>query len=247
MRINIILLFIVVLFAGCKIKEKKKVENITNKYNIVKTSDLITNRDFKHLSLRGKGEIKLNTGNQSFRIEIRIKENELIWIDISDPFLGLKVARGIISPEKFAFYNRLEKNYMEGDLKQLEKIAKREIPFEWLHNMIVNRPSQESAKIKISEVESILHILFQDRNVEHMLIYDPNEKKILNQSVRDEKDILMSTYKNFQNTTHGIFPFNYSIKLEGRENIELDFEWNKVNFSESNDYPFSIPKGYVQI
>ena len=247
MRIKFMIISLALFLGACKSKNKISSENINKKYKIESTDNLIHQKEYQFLSMRGKGDFFDGKTKQSFRVEIRIKSNEMIWVDVSDPFLGIKVARALITPNEFSFYNRLEKNYMKGDLKTIYKYINKEVPFAWLNNLLVNKPITSSKNLNIKEIESKLMILFEDLNGQFVLHYEPNSKKIESQSVSDLGYKLSTYYNNFQNTEVGPFPFNITFGIDTSQKQELNLEWNKINFLEELDFPFSIPQGYVQI
>lgn len=58
--------------------------------------------------------------NQSFRLEARVLTDSLIWLDFADPILGIKVARAVLYNDSVAFYNRLERNYLTGNISDFK-------------------------------------------------------------------------------------------------------------------------------
>ena len=247
-----IVLIMLMGLSACKAKKKTTAtEEGLAGFKISKISDLPANQDFKHLSLRGRGTVVMPGNSQKFRIEIRIHQNEKIWVDISDPILGIKVARALITPKDFAFYNRLDKSYAQGSLNLLYKYTQREIPFEWLHNLLAYKPVLQSKIFGIQEIENIMQIMISPpRNasqVSFSLGFDYNEQIIVNQLLKDSKSQLRCAYSNHQKSTQGMFPFQVDFEWDGEAQQKLSLEWNRVNFLEENDYPFSIPQGYVQI
>ena len=69
---------------------------------------------FNSLEIKGSGSYtEVGSPKLSFKFTIKVAKDSLIWIDLADPILGLKLVRGILSKEKLAYYNRLERNYFE--------------------------------------------------------------------------------------------------------------------------------------
>ena len=112
-----------ILFLGSCGLKRNLPEGAPSYLKLSKLEDKIQAQafQFEKLSIKGKGRVRSPEFNQSFRYEIRILKDSLIWVDIADPFIGLKVARGILSPQGFSYYNRLNRDYAEGSPASMAK------------------------------------------------------------------------------------------------------------------------------
>jgi len=132
-----ILLFSELFFSACKsgknlpagapeaIKPKHLQEQIANAEN-----------RFNTLHIVGTGNYSNAKDAQSFRLEIRILQDSLIWIDIADPLIGIKVARAIVYKDSVAFMNRLDKEYFSGNIGALQERFKLDFGFETLQSIL---------------------------------------------------------------------------------------------------------------
>ena len=91
---------------------------------------------FNTLHIVGTGNYSNDKDGQSFRLEIRILYDSLIWVDIADPLIGIKVARAIIYKDSVAFMNRLEKEYFTGNVGALQQRFKLDFGFETLQSIL---------------------------------------------------------------------------------------------------------------
>jgi len=116
------LLALLAFTASCGLK-RNLPEGAPRYLKLAKLEDKIQAEafSFERLNIKGKGRVRSADFNQSFRYEIRILKDSLIWVDIADPFIGLKVARGILSPQGFSYYSRLTRDYAQGDPASMAK------------------------------------------------------------------------------------------------------------------------------
>ena len=80
-----------------------------------------------------------------FNLEIRLRHDSLVWMQLSDPFLGFPLMRAVISAERFAMVNRLEGTYFEGDARGLQRLLGMSLPFQLLQAVLLgNFPTDVS-------------------------------------------------------------------------------------------------------
>ena len=211
---------------------------------------------FENLSIKGKGRVQSPGFNQSFRYEIRIIKDSLIWVDISDPFIGLKVARGILSPQGFSYYNRFERNYAEGDPKSMA--SKLGIEFQFA-------PLMAALGANYWQMDGEL---FQGFIAEAYLIhnYDPSGKaqgaeaqsEFVNQEINaalfrpSYLEIKQPTagktfrvkYNDYQEFADFKFPAQVEIEFLSRETTRVILDIKSVEKSNKLSTPYSIPTQY---
>ncbi|MBI1315520.1 DUF4292 domain-containing protein [bacterium] len=52
-----------------------------------------------------------NGRETSFKVEMRFERDKQIWINVSDPLMGISVARLLLTPDTALMYNRLDQTY----------------------------------------------------------------------------------------------------------------------------------------
>lgn len=95
--------------APASIKEKELLRQVADAQN-----------DFENLRLKASGTLSAEGNNQSFRVEVRIQKDSLIWVELADPVLGLKLARALITKDSIFMINRIDREYFKGDISELQ-------------------------------------------------------------------------------------------------------------------------------
>jgi len=52
-----------------------------------------------------------NGRETDFKVEMRFERDKQIWINVSDPFMGISVARLLLTPDTALMYNRIDQTY----------------------------------------------------------------------------------------------------------------------------------------
>ncbi len=255
----------IVLLAGLVYSCGPKVKLPEGAPPYLKTEKLIEKAqegslDFETLVLKGKGRFEDSKQKQSFRFEIRIAKDSLIWVDVADPFIGIKVARGQLSREKLSFYNRLERNYQEGSSSELAKSLGFSFDFEpmmsvlsasflewnqkWYQDyqpgnyQLVNYPLEEGQAPPSSEYPLITQMLSprEYRNLEYHFRRPQNGQ---------DMQIVFSEYKSFDALS---FPESLELKYtEAQKNLRIQLEFSDVIINKNLSYPFRIPPSYEKL
>ena len=117
----VLILVLPLLLAGCKARKAipdGAPESIKEKELIRRVDEAQGN--FENLRMKASGTLKSDGGNQAFRVEVRIKKDSLIWVELADPVLGLKLARALITRDSIFMINRIDREYFKGDISQLQ-------------------------------------------------------------------------------------------------------------------------------
>lgn len=96
----------------------------------------IAENDFENLRIKFSATYKSEGNSQDFRMEARLLKDSAVWIDIADPFLGIKVARAIVFKDSVAFVNRMENSYLKGTVEEMKKEFNIDFGFEDLQQIL---------------------------------------------------------------------------------------------------------------
>lgn len=83
-------------------------------------------------------KISANTpdGEQRFRVQIRSKQDSILWAAISDDMIGLRVGKAIVIRDSAAFTSTLLGMEWTGSAADLATITGIDIPFEYLNKLL---------------------------------------------------------------------------------------------------------------
>lgn len=231
----------------------------------LKTKELIEKAeaqalDFETLSIKGKGRYEENGKGQSFRFEIRLAQDSLIWVDIADPFLGLKVARGVLSAKEVSYYNRLERNYRQGPTAQLSDYLGFAFDFQpmmtvlsasfstwdmdWYQDyqpefyQLHNFSTEEGAAPPAAGLPLMSQML-------HAQSFRPVDFKLRRPESGQNLQISLQEYSRFAD-----FDFPTLVEMnfqEAAKKLNLRLEISDVKRNENLSYPFRIPPSYEKL
>lgn len=257
MKKTLILFSLISLLSACGVK-RKLPSGAPAYLKVNSLEEKIAEKafDFQNLQIRGKGSVQSQSFNQSFRFEIRVLKDSIIWVDIADPFIGLKVARGILKPEGFSYYNRLERNYAEG--KTQEMAAKLGIDFQFAPLMAAlganywqtNGPRFQSFIPEAYLIHNydpsgkVQAVLPQEEFISQEIkpeIFRPNYLEIKQATAGKIFRVKYLDYSDWQGFK---FPKEVVIEYLSGESTIVKLEINSVEQSEKLSTPYSIPSNY---
>ncbi len=220
--------------------------------------------NFKNIRARATGNLTTDGQTQNFRLEYRILKDSIIWVELADPVLGLKLARGLITRDSLFMINRIDREYYKGDIGDLQENFGVNYGFKELQNALSGNlvePTDRSYKLYYVPGSYLLSTADPQRlekDVEHtdttiirQLFIDPVEYKAKKQiqfdPVRSEEYQLV--YQSFENTPGGmIYPQIIELIYGAAGENKLRIAVKKIDQDQAQlRYPFNIPKGYVEM
>lgn len=236
------------------------------KKNLIENVQEAENR-FNSLRITGSANYRKGDQSQSFKLEIRILKDSLVWVDIADPILGIKVARAVLYKDSVAFVNRMEKEYLTGEVSALKKQIQLDLSFEQVQAML-------SANLLFDLAKDFE--LYYMPGAYLLSDFDPNPKTEKAAAASAEKTVFRQVYiepgsskpktqvmkepsmgrnatvnlENIQKQDNGLwFPERFQIEfLENGERLQLNYDIRKVEKDDPNlNYPFNIPSSYAEI
>tara|TARA_R110002096_G_scaffold434692_1_gene657438 strand:- start:62722 stop:63519 length:798 start_codon:yes stop_codon:yes gene_type:complete len=200
---------------------------------------------------------------QSFKLEIRILKDSIVWLDISDPFLGIKLARAVVFKDSIAFINKIQKQYFTGRISKLNQQINLPIDFKVLQNMLMANMifpiSKKDFQLYfgineyiLADYEYRIDSIIQNPEDEGRLIKfypeikKPKEQTFLNPENQKNFHLKFMDFKKIESL---YFPQSMKIEYEEKEEksgLELRGIKNlKINLV--RNLPFSIPSNYERM
>lgn len=213
-------------------------------------------------SFKASARLESPTMNQSFRLEVRLLHDSLIWLDFADPILGIKAARAVLYKDSVAFVNRLERTYLTGTIADFQRNFKLSFDFFDLQaillgNIVLNELNdyaqypmagyyqlanfeQDPARQQNTPAsqEQFIRLQFFPNN------FKPAMQE-LNEPVNGKRYTLY--YDNFNAHTAGLFPEKLKVEYVADGLSTLDLKVQQFSINETLNFPFSIPSGYARI
>ncbi len=97
--------------------------------------------DFDWLGLKLSTDMDLEDQSQSFKANMRMRKDSLIWVSIS-PALGVEMIRMLISPDSVKYFSKVpnDKHFYLGDFTSIEDFLGVDADFEMIQDLITGNP-----------------------------------------------------------------------------------------------------------
>ncbi|MGL2962691.1 DUF4292 domain-containing protein [Flavobacterium sp. RSB2_4_14] len=252
-------LLAVILLISCKSKavlaDAKDSKNATNNEKMMSSDKIIQNHynnknEFSTLYIRSNAKYKDVNQSQNVSAEIKIKKDEKILVSIR--FLGITMAKALITPNQVKYYEKMNGTYFEGDYQSLSQWLGTDLDFKKVQNMLLGEPIDDMTKGNYTTVsiDKFYKLNNVEDNTEKSFSFE-TEKYLLKQQqiVQAEKQRMFEVnYSNFQDFTSAFLPsslFINAVQKKGKTEISIDY--NSITFNEELSFPYSVPDGYDRI
>jgi len=202
--------------------------------------------DFKTANGTMKAKYEAEGDSQSITISYRIEKDKAIWM--SAKLMGLlTVAKVYITPDRFVYYEKINKTYFDGDFSMAEEFLGVDVNFQNLQNLLIGKPMFDLEKKQMLFDEDTYVFL---QNIKNILAYsasiDGRQFEMKSQSLRNQNnESLVIDYERFQVINQKKFPSKIRMTAQnGDEKVRIDLDYRSVSFDEELSFPFSIPNNY---
>lgn len=231
------------LTSNAKASKNTKVEEIVKGHND-------NFKDFSTLSIRTDLKYQDVKNKQSISADIRIKKDEIIWINIK--FLGFPVAKALITPEKVSYYEKVNGTYFEGDYILLSNWLGTELDFQKAQNLLLGKTLTTITKEEyVSEIVNNMYQLSEKKqnNIQKQYTFEAGRfllKQEIIKQLSDNKNLEIN-YISHALVENNVYPKEMSIKASQKNEVSIDIEYKKVEINPEVTFPFSIPEDYEQV
>jgi hypothetical protein len=246
----------VLLVLVCSCKSKKAVIAEGSASNVLTADKIIKNhynikKNFSTLYIKSSASYKDDSQSQNVTAEIKIKKDEKILISIR--FLGITMAKALITPNEVKYYEKINGSYFEGDYAGLSQWLGTDLNFQKVQNMLIGQALDDlkNGKYKTT-IEDKLYKLqdASDSNTSKAFYFESEHFLIKRQEITQESQdrSLQVSYPNHKEFAEAILPLNLvieAIQMKRKTNISIDY--NQVTFNEELSFPYSVPEAYKRI
>ena len=249
---SILSAFLIVFLIGCKSKQSvtTAAANENTEVSKVINGHYKNQHDFKTLNIRANAKYEDEKQSHSMKADIRIKKDEIIWINIK--FLGIPMAKAMITPTKVSYYEKINNTYFEGDFSMLSNWLGTDLDFNKVQNLFLGKAIDDLTKDKwVSEVVEKMFKLslpnssdiakeFYFEGANYLL-----KKETITQASKNRN--LEIRYPSFKEEKGMFLPNEINIKASQKNNVSIDIEYKHTTFNENLSYPYSVPSGYTAV
>lgn len=226
--------------ASNEMSAKKIIENYYNNKN-----------QFSTLYIKSSARYSDNKQTQNVTAEIRIKKDEQILVSIR--FLGITMAKALITPKSVNYYEKINGSYFEGDFSSLSQWLGTDLDYNKIQNMLLGKAIDDLTKGKYSEsvVEKTYRLdAISNDSTKKSFFLDSDTFLIEKQEITQttEERMIKVAYPENKVYNEAILPTSVLINtFQKKGNTEINLEYNSVSFNEELSFPYSVPNGYKRI
>ncbi|MCT4624286.1 MAG: DUF4292 domain-containing protein [Schleiferiaceae bacterium] len=214
--------------------------------------------DDQMIWIKASGKYEMDGDKQGFKADIRIIRDSLIWIELSDPIVGIKAGRGLILKDSVAFINRIENNYMAGSMEYFSKKLETHLEFDLIQNLLLGEPIREidvTEKMQLELLEQAYALYYFPKNDELFKFTQPNyyfeieptNFKLTKQEAVDGGHKISANYANYKEVNNSFYPGELSATLAFENIIKLELQYSSVKNVDELRVPFKISSKYKRI
>lgn len=249
------LLFVLITLISCK--SKSGVVMTTPKENKNTTSSVIeklyqNKNDFSTLYIKSSANYADEKMSQNVTAEIKIKKDEQILVSVR--FLGITMAKALITPEGVSYYEKINGSYFEGDFKGLSQWLGTDLNYSKIQNLLVGQAIDDLTKgIYKETLEADQKYKLEDlskENTQKIFFIDALKFVLQKQEIAQAKEgrSIEVAYGTFEQHTNVALPSNVQIvALQPKGKTEIKLNYNTITVNEALSFPYSVPSGYKRI
>ena len=241
-------------FVSCK--SKAAVVDVIKPTENLKTSNVIENysnnkSNFSTLNIKSNVQYADDKQTQNVTAEIKIKKDEQILISFR--FLGITMAKALITPTAVSYYEKINGNYFEGDYSVLSQWLGTDLDFNKIQNMLIGRAIDELKNGKYTETLVDQTYRLDDAsgsNTKKSFFLDADKFFVKKQEITQtaEERMIQVAYANEVFYKEATLPTSVIINtFQKNSKSEINLEYNTITFNEELSFPYSVPNGYKRI
>ncbi|MHA8086944.1 DUF4292 domain-containing protein [Aquirufa sp. Wall-65K1] len=207
--------------------------------------------NFNYLKAKSKVLWKTNSNADTYTVDIRMKKDSLIWMNISVSMIT--GATGLFSKDRVQFFHKINNEYFNLTYDSLSTKMGFKINYEILQSLIVgNQPFKKKNSRVIRENEN--YILKQDEGRIQIDNYVGPNRKLKKLLVNDgpTENKLTLDYEDFATINQFLFPFSSQITLDVKDKDNklvktlISIKYSKVELLDTPlEFPFKVPAKYL--
>ncbi len=263
----LVIIFVLLPFYSCKttrsvIKEPIKEEGSDYLFEQLKKNEM----KFDWLSAKFSATYIENKKKISFRGQMRIKRDSIIWVSFS-PALGIEMVRLIITNDSIKFLDRIGSTYLISDFNYINQFINSTLDFDMLQAFLIGNDFSffENGKFKASIDAMEYRLMTVGRRklkkyvksnqeglkipIQNIWLNAENFKitKVMIKEVKQEGRKLQSFYSNFNTIDDQLFPHHIDFQITSDSKIDIGIDYSKITVNKALKFPFKVPERFTRI
>lgn len=247
-----IALLLIVLLASCKSKAVLAEAGAEKKLEASKIiqSHYANKKDFSTLYIKAGARYEDAKQSQSVTAEIKIKKDEMILVSIR--FLGITMAKALITPTEVKYYEKINGKYFEGDYATLSQWLGTDLDFSKVQNMLTGIALDDLKKdnYTASIADTYYKLSASDGNSTKDYFFEGAKFLLKREKIAQQRQqrSVQIAYPNFTDYAEMTLPTDVMIEAFDKDaKTNISIEYNSASFNEPLTFPYSVPESYERI
>jgi hypothetical protein len=240
------------LLIGCKSKQAvaSAAAKDTAEISKIINGHYANETNFKTLNIKANAKYEDPSQSHSLNADIRIKKNEIIWINIK--ILGFPIAKALITPAKVSYYEKINNTYFEGDFSMLSNWLGTDLDFQKVQNLLLGKSIDDLLKGNwISGINDKLFKLSQAQttDISKEFYFEAANFLLKKETITQasQNRALEIQYPSYKEVERIFLPNEIYIKATQKDKISIAIEYKNTTFNENLNYSYAIPSDYKAI
>lgn len=207
-------------------------------------------RDYQSVYIKANARYQDNKQTQNVTAEIRIKKDEAILVSIR--FLGITMAKALITPTEVKYYEKINSEFFEGDYTTLSKWLGTDLDFYKVQNLLTGEAldNLNEGNYKASIEDKLYKLDNASKDVNKTFYFEAENFLIKKQQIVQPNKNRQLEVQYPAHTKHNTIILPSALLIEAqqeRSKNTINITYTSVTFNEDFSIPYSVPEGYNQI
>lgn len=241
-------------FVSCK--SKAAIIEVKKDFLVTKSNKVIENyynnkNEFSTLYIKSNVQYSDGKQTQNVTAEIKIKKDEQISISIR--FIGITMAKALITPTKVSYYEKITGSYFEGDFSVISQWLGTDLNFLKLQNLILGQTIDDLNTGNYTELLTEQTYKLEDISggtIKKAFYLDADKYFVKKQEIEQIQQgrKIQVNYANQLFYKEAILPSIINIvAFRNEKKTEINLDYTTITFNEALSFPYSVPDGYNRI
>lgn len=256
MKKYIIIVLMSAFMISCKSKAVAVQNNNTTEVVAKKDNKAIEKHyenklDFSTLSIKASARYEDEKQSQNVTADIKIEKDKQILISVR--FLGITMAKALITPTSVSYYEKIKGTYYEGDFSSLSEWLGTELDYNKVQNLLIGEAFDDLRKGNYTQtiVENLFRLEDQkNQKIQKVFYLDPEKYLVQKEEISQpsENIKLEINYSDTKTFSQGTVPTTLIINaLQPKGTTNINLNYNNISFNEELSFPYSVPSGYKKV
>jgi len=243
------LLIFLLLLTSCKSRKNLAYSEANASLTTQKLIENYQSNKLDFNTLHIKGNAKYGIYNPS--VDIRIKKSEEILVSVRMPIIGV-VAKAKITPNYVSYYQKIDKEYFEGEYEFLSHLLGTELDYQKVENLLLGKAIDDlkKEKFRFSVEDNRYRLTTMYSSLKKSYFFEPDnfrlERQFLEQPL-EGRNVLIS-YSGYKNYEENVLPHSIVMDVDNqKDKKEIRIEYKSVEFNTNISFPYEIPRGYSEV